>query len=76
MKLKCIENLKKYGNLLIAEQKEETFEFKISDGFSSKAENTFNCMKDCMDIAIDYPYIDKCITEENNFHLILKKINL
>ncbi|WP_298118094.1 hypothetical protein [Flavobacterium sp.] len=65
--------LEKFGklNLFIKEDKE--LEILITDGFSIQATNTLDCLEVCREIAKDYPYIKKWITEENKFHLILTK---
>lgn len=68
-----IENLKKFGKVETICQSVFNYEFLITDGFSQNALNTFSCMEVCMEIAEGYPYVKKCITEDNKFNLILTK---
>jgi hypothetical protein len=65
--------LSEFGKVVTICQSVYNYEFLITDGFSQKAKNTFSCMEVCMEIAEGYPYVKKCITEDNKFHLILTK---
>ncbi|MDI6033999.1 ASCH domain-containing protein [Flavobacterium sp. LB2P84] len=67
------DKLSEFGKVVTLCQSVFNYEFLITDGFSGKATNTFACMEVCMKIAEGYPYVKKCITEDNKFHLILTK---
>lgn len=67
------DKLSEFGRVVTVCQSVYNYEFLITDGFSQNARNTFSCMEVCMEIAEGYPYVKKCITEDNKFHLILTK---
>lgn len=67
------DKLSEFGKVVTLCQSVFNYEFLITDGFSQNARNTFSCMDVCMGIAEGYPYVKKCITEDNKFHLILTK---
>lgn len=67
------DKLSEFGKVVTVCQSVYNYEFLITDGFSQNARNTFSCMEVCMGIAEGYPYVKKCITEDNKFHLILTK---
>lgn len=52
---------------------EESYEFKITDGFSGKANDTFELMKICSEIAQGYNHVKRLRSKENFFHLVLIK---
>lgn len=68
------EDLEQYGKVEICEEKHNYYHILITDGFSSNARNTFQCMS-YIDKIIGHEYnvIDKCVTDENHFEYILKK---
>jgi hypothetical protein len=68
-----LDKLSEFGKVVTICQSVYNYEFLITDGFSQNMNNTMACMKICIEIAKDYPYVKKCITEDNKFHLILTK---
>lgn len=67
--------LEKFGKIEIFKKDGFDYEFKITEGFSTNAENTFDLLKICKEIAQDYPYIKKWKTDDNLFHLVLTKLS-
>lgn len=65
--------LSEFGKVETICQSNNNYEFLITDGFSQNFNNTMKCMGICLEIAQGYPYVKKCITEDNKFHLILTK---
>ncbi len=65
--------LKKFGKIEIVSQSENGFEFKITEGFKNKLDNTLECINVCRGIAENYPHVKYLNSRENKFHLILKK---
>jgi len=62
-----------YGKIEECEISCGKFHLKITDGFQNNAIRTFELMGKAMDLAGDeYPIIDKCVTDNNIFYLILK----
>lgn len=68
-----MKELEKFGHVEKTHKTDKEYEFYITQGFSKNANNTFECLRICTEIAKDYPYVQKLITEENMFHLILSK---
>jgi len=63
-----------YGKIEECEMVNGKFHLKITDGFDGGAKTTFDLMGKATDLAgNDYPIIDKCETDKDIFHLILKK---
>lgn len=71
----CIdcEDLKKYGKVTKCEEKGDKLYIKIEDGFDTNMKNTLNLMNSIISKAKDYPLIDKYVTDDNKFELVLKK---
>lgn len=67
------DKLLEFGKVVTVCQSVYNYEFLITDGFSQNMNNTMACMQVCIKIAEGYPYVKKCITEDNKFHLILTK---
>lgn len=67
------DKLSEFGKVVTICQSVYNYEFLITDGFSQNMNNTMACMEVCIEIAEGYPYVKKCITEDNKFHLILTK---
>jgi len=67
------DKLSEFGKVVTLCQSVYNYEFLITDGFSQNMNNTMACMEVCMEIAEGYPFVKKCITEDNKFHLILTK---
>ena len=67
------DKLSEFGKVVTVCQSVFNYEFLITDGFSQNMNNTMACMEVCIKIAEGYPYVKKCITEDNKFHLILTK---
>lgn len=67
------DKLAEFGKVVTLCQSVFNYEFLITDGFSQNMNNTMACMEACIKIAEGYPYVKKCITEDNKFHLILTK---
>ncbi|OCB77980.1 hypothetical protein [Flavobacterium crassostreae] len=67
------DKLLEFGKVVTVCQSVFNYEFLITDGFSHKFKNTMACIEVCIEIAEGYPYVKKCVTEENKFHLILTK---
>ena len=69
----CFEKLQQFGKVEKVESNDTEFEVLITEGFSTNATNTFECMNTCIQIAKDYPYAKKMVSNDNMFHLILTK---
>jgi hypothetical protein len=67
------DKLSEFGKVVTICQSVYNYEFLITDVFSQNINNTMACMEACIKIAEGYPYVKKCITEDNKFHLILTK---
>ena len=68
------EDLAQYGKVEICEEIDGKFYIKITDGFSSKAKNTFSLMEKINDsIGSKFSVIHKCVTDENLFDYVLKQ---
>lgn len=67
------EELEKFGKVEIMCQSVYNYEFKITAGFSGKANDTFKLMKLCIEEAEGYKNVSECKTDKNLFHLILSK---
>lgn len=67
------DKLSEFGKVVTVCQSVYNYEFLITDGFSQNMNNTMACIEVCIEIAEGYPYVKKCITEDNKFHLILTK---
>lgn len=67
------ELLEKFGKIETICQSVYNYEFLITEGFKEKANNTFECIRECVKIAEGYPYVRSLETKENMFHLILTK---
>lgn len=65
--------LGKFGKVETICQSVYNYEFLITEGFKEEANNTFECIRECVEIAEGYPYVKKLVTKENMFHLILTK---
>lgn len=67
------EKLSKYGKVTECDYRNGMYHFVIKDGFSDNAYNTFECLRECTEIAGPlYPHIEKMVTDKNMFHLVLK----
>jgi hypothetical protein len=62
-----------YGKVETCEICNGKFELKITEGFVNNAMKTFELMDKAMKLAgEDYPLLDKLVTDNGIFHLILK----
>lgn len=68
--------LEKFGKIEVFKKSYSEWEFKIAEGFSGKARDTFDLQEICMKIAgPEYKYVKKYHTGKNLFHLILTKLS-
>ncbi len=69
-----LDDIKKFGEVEVCEQKGDKFHIKITTGFSMNAVNTFNLMKVINDkIGKEFPKVNKMVTDTNLFDYILSK---
>ena len=66
-------DLEKYGEVKKFEVTEDKLTIKIGEGFSSNAMKTMAFMKEVSDAYPEFDVIDKCITDDNICHYVLKK---
>lgn len=65
--------LSKYGKVIACDNFGDNINIVITDGFSSKAINTLECMKVITDSLPDYPVLENARTDDNFFSLGLRK---
>lgn len=69
------EKLPVFGKIERLEFADNKLHVRLEKGFSIKATNTFKLIKLIIDTASGYELIDKCQTDDDLFHLVLKPIS-
>lgn len=65
--------LEKFGKVEQCEKRDGMIHVKLTPSFGAQAVKVFECMKVITEeVGIKYPMVEKCITNEKLFHLILK----
>jgi len=68
-----MKKIEDFGKVVENCQSVFNYEFKITEGFSGKLEDTIELMSICKQEAEGYTIVKKCVTDKNLFHLILSK---